>query len=120
MSGYYEVCRFNGAALTHVLSDGKTAMKTVCRLREFAGGKLAELWCGEEGKLVFCRYWRQPEFVPTLQGHYFHFFGTYEIYSGGQMLPLPFIIGAIGVMTGTSGIGVGIHGGITMKEAVIL
>lgn len=36
------------------------------------------------------------------------------------MLPLPFIIGAIGVMTGTSGIGVGIHGGITMKEAVIL
>ena len=76
MSGYYEVCRFNGAALTHVLPDGKTDRKTVYRLREFAGGKLAELWCGEEGKLVFCRYCWHTEFVRTLQGHEFHFFGT--------------------------------------------
>lgn len=74
VSGYYAVCRFNGAALTHVLPDGKTARKTVCRLREFAGGKLAELWCEEKGKRVFCRYWRQPEFVQTLQRHDFHFF----------------------------------------------
>ena len=68
MSGYYEVCRFNGAALTLVLPDSKTDRKTVCRLREFAGGKLAELWCGEEGKLVFCKYWGQPEFVPLCRG----------------------------------------------------
>ena len=37
MSGYYAVCRFNGAALTHVLPDGKAARKTVCCLREFDG-----------------------------------------------------------------------------------
>ena len=32
-------------------------------------------------------------------------------------MPLPFIIGAIGVLAGAGGIGAGIHGGIKMKEA---